>query len=194
LKHLNPAVLTVLLAIVALASCRPASSAGEKKVEIINKENEFEKKDFSAGTENELLKQEQELNQKYIKQATLQQSPRDTVKDNLDFLKKFSGKYPNEVKLLDNTVLKKRLKKLLGPQYDYLKSIWEVETAIEVEYGLFYAWGMKAHSGGDPGAVIMADIVTNVLYVGIRKDQNEKIYSEDDSEIPQRLKDWANEQ
>ena len=188
MKHLNQAALTVLSAFILLASCSPANSTGQKKEKMISKKNRFEEKEI------EPLRQDQELNQKYVMHATLRQSPVDTVKDNIDFLKKFSGKYPNEVKLLDNSVLKKRLKKMLGLQYDYLKSIWEVETPIEVEYGLFYAWGMKTHSGGDPGAVIMADIIANVLYVGIRKDQKEKIYSEDSSEIPQRLKDWAAEQ
>lgn len=40
----------------------------------------------------------------------------------------------------------------------------------------------------------MADINKNILYVGIRKDEQVKIYTEDGSKAPQRLQDWANGQ
>jgi hypothetical protein len=56
---------------------------------------------------------------------------------------------------------------------------------------MMYTWAMQAHSGGDPGAVIMADLNKDVLYVGIRENGEGKLYSEDGSEAPQRLKDWA---
>lgn len=42
---------------------------------------------------------------------------------------------------------------MLGSQYDFMQIIWEVETPIEITNGLFYAWGMQAHSGGDPEAL-----------------------------------------
>ena len=83
---------------------------------------------------------------------------------------------------------------MLGPQYAFVKSIWEVETPIAITNGIFYAWGMKAHSGGDPGAVLMADLNKNVLYVGIRKNKDEKFYSEDGSMVPQKMQEWADEQ
>jgi len=131
----------------------------------------------------------QEANNKITKQQH-----GNTTSENLDFMKKLNGKYPYEVKLLNNSVLKKRLKKMLGSQYDYMKNIWEVQSPIEINNGLFYAWAMQAHSGGDPSAVLMVDFNKNVLYVGIRKDKQEKIYSEDGSDAPQKIQDWANEQ
>ena len=118
----------------------------------------------------------------------------ETVSGELLFLKKFEGKYPYEVKMLDHPVLKKRLQKLLGSEYDFLKSIWQVEAPIEINNGMFYAWAMEAHSGGDPGAVIMADINQNVLYVGIRKDKEEKFYSENGGKVPGKMQQWADEQ
>lgn len=82
---------------------------------------------------------------------------------------------------------------MLGAEYEYLKTIRDVETPIEIEDNLFYSWGMQQHSGGDPAAVIMADLNKNVLYVGIRKNGKVTLYSEDKSEAPQRLKDYEKE-
>jgi len=149
--------------------------------------------------ENGLLKKEQDLTQKEVRtrtntQTTIQQQPNNHISDNLDFLNTFDKKYPYETKLLDNPILKTRLRKMLGTQYDFMKSIWQVETPIEITDGIFYAWGMQAHSGGDPSAVLMADINKNVLYVGIRKDKQQKFYSEDGGNVPQGLKDWAHDQ
>ena len=112
----------------------------------------------------------------------------------LDFLNSYKGKYPAEVKLLNQPVIKKRLQKLLGTEYTFLKKIWQVESPIEIDNGLFYAWAMQAHQGGNPGAVIMADIKKNILYVGIRKNGEEKFYSEDGSPSPKKMIEWANEQ
>jgi len=115
------------------------------------------------------------------------------VSSELQFLMEWNGQYPYDVKFLDNAVLKKRLMKMLGPRYKFLKSIWDVETPIEIKNNLLYAWAMQAHSGGDPSAVIMADLAKNVLYAGIRQDGHTKLYSEDGSDPPQKLKDWSKE-
>lgn len=110
----------------------------------------------------------------------------------LEFLSKYNGKYPFEVKLLNNPTIKKRLQHLLGvQQYTFVKEIMEVETPIEVKDGLFYAEGMQAHSGGDPSAVIMADILKDILFVGIFKDGKASFFAEGNAEPPLKLKDWA---
>jgi hypothetical protein len=124
-----------------------------------------------------------------IKNENKQQQAGDTAAP-LYFLNSCKGKYPFEVNLLDNAVLKPRLMKMLGERYAFIKNIWEVETKIEINKGLFYAWGMLAHTGGNPEAIIMADISRNVLYAGIREGDNVKIYSEDGSNAPQKLLDW----
>jgi hypothetical protein len=111
----------------------------------------------------------------------------------LDFLTKYNGKYPFDVKLLNNSTIKKRLQQLLGvQQYNYIVEIMEVETPMEVKDGLFYAEGMQAHSGGDPSAVIMADIQKDILFVGIYKDGKPIYFSEGNAELPMKLRNWAN--
>ncbi len=122
--------------------------------------------------------------------------PRGLIKkhnDSCEYLRAYRGKYPKEVSLFKHAAFEARLRKLLGGQYDYLYSIWDVETPIEITNGLFYAWGMQAHSGGDPSAVIMADLGKNVLYAGIRRDGKVTLYSEDGGPVPQRLLDWSRE-
>ncbi|MDJ1480689.1 hypothetical protein QNI16_09355 [Cytophagaceae bacterium YF14B1] len=167
-----------LVLAIALYACMPATkSESDNNSELLQKENELLKK------ENEILKKENDS-----KASASTQSD----KASLSFLTELNGKYPHNIKLLDNEVLKPRLQKLLGSQYDYMVSIWEVETPIEIENGLLYTSAMQAHSGGDPGAVLMADVTKNVLYVAIRQDGNAKVYSEDGSAAPQRLQDWAN--
>lgn len=194
MQHLNLIILAAIFIMTfSVTSCNQTSKSDNKEKSLTEKENELLKK------ENELLKKEQGLNQKAVKpttdnQTAKQQQSENAVSDNLDFLNKLDKKYPYEIKLFDNPILKNRLKKMLGSQYDFMQIIWEVETPIEITNGLFYAWGMQAHSGGDPSAVLMADINKNILYVGIRKDEQVKIYTEDGSKAPQRLQDWANGQ
>jgi len=111
----------------------------------------------------------------------------------LTALYRFQGKYPHDVKLLTQPVIKKRLKSLLGRQYAYMRSIWELEAPIEVEHGQLYAWGMQAHSGGNPSAVLMADIEQNVLYVGICQNHQVTFYSENGEDAPAKMQQWASE-
>ncbi|MFM6984277.1 MAG: hypothetical protein ACKOXF_09100 [Chitinophagaceae bacterium] len=109
----------------------------------------------------------------------------------LVFLMNFKGKYPYDCQLLDNNVTGPRLRKLLGERYDFVKSIWNVETPIEIQDSLLYAWAMQEQSGGDPAAVVMADIPGDQLFVGIRENGQVKLYSETGNSYPERLKIWA---
>lgn len=166
--------------------CNKLSNKHDNKEKtLIEKENELLKK------ENELLKKEQELNQKIVQQTANLQQSENAATESLDFLTKVNGKYPYEVKLLDNPILKKRLKKMLGSQYDFMKSIWQVQIPMIIEDTFFYSWAMQAHTGGDISAALMADIKNNVLYVIIRNDELEKFYSENGSILPKRLQDLA---
>ncbi len=125
---------------------------------------------------------------RHVKAASEKSSAYTKAAD-LTFLIDLNGHYPHDVKLFNNPVIKTRLKRMLGAQYNYLKSIWEVEIPIKIENGLMYTWAMQAHSGGDPSAALVADINKNVLYVRIRKDKKDKIYSEDGSIPPKKLND-----
>jgi|GEM_PF-1378933 len=161
-------------------ACQPASKSTKEET-VLQAENTTPKK------ENEQLRQEKPDLSGHAPAAHA------TAAGSLSFLEGLKGKYPHQIKLFDNEVLRPRLRKMLGSEYDFMIHVWEVETPIEIENGLLYAWGMQAHSGGDPGAVLMADLRKDVLYVAIRKDARVKVYSEDGSAVPQRLQDWADE-
>ena len=158
----------------ALTSCKPTSKPDDKDKELPEK--------GQAITHKELVLRGE-------KQTTT-----NAISNELSFLNAFDKKYPYEINLLDKPVIKKRLREMLGSKYDYIKSIWEVEAPIAIANGIFYAWGMQAHSGGNPSAVLIADLNKNVLYVGIRRKEDEKFYSEDGSNVPQKMQDWADEQ
>src|SRR5580658_881909 len=102
------------------------------------------------------------------------------IQGDLDFLRKYNGKYPQEVKLFKNPVLKKRLQKLMGNQFNYLtEEIFQVETPIRVEGNFLYAWAMQTHSGGNPSAKLIADLGKDKLYIEILKDNKTLLYAED---------------
>jgi hypothetical protein len=109
---------------------------------------------------------------------------------NLNFLKKYAGKYPHDVKLLNNTTLTTRLKKLLGNRYAFLKKTWAVETPIEINNNVFSAAGCQTHNCSDTNFIIVVDFSKNILYAGIREETNVKVYAEDSS-TNQQVTDWA---
>ena len=167
-------IIAVILATVIQTSCKPTSNSENMEKGLTQKNQAIHKNKVVIDEEKQLAN--------------------NTISNELSFLKAFDKKYPYEINLFDKPVIKKRLKEMLGPEYAFIKNNWEVETPITIGNGMFFAWGMKAHSGGDPGAVLMADLDKNVLYVGIRKNKNEKFYSEDGSNVPQKMQDWADEQ
>jgi len=101
--------------------------------------------------------------------------------NNLSYLKNFDGRYPDKVKLLGNNPLTKRLKILLKRRYDFLLKTWGPETPIEVNKNTFIAWGCQQHNCSNTNFTIVVDFAKNVVYVGIREEENVKIYSEDGS-------------
>lgn len=111
--------------------------------------------------------------------------------NNLNFLKKYAGKYPHDVKLLDNPYLAKRLKKLLGPRYSFVKKTWAVETPMQMKDNVFSASGCQEHNCGDTNFILAVDFSKNILYAGIREETKVKLYAEDGS-TNQQVTEWAN--
>ena len=99
----------------------------------------------------------------------------------LDFLRNYAGKYPNDVKLLDNSVLRPRLEKLLGGRFAFVKETWAVEGPMEVKNDMFIASACQAHNCGSTNFIIVADLAKNILYAGVREEEKVKVYSEDGS-------------
>ncbi len=114
--------------------------------------------------------------------------------NSLAFLNELNGKYMFEVNIFDNPVMKQRLQKLVGKEFIPLKTqLFGVVGPYEVKNGMFYFWGMVPHSGGDPGALIMADITKDILYVGIRRNKKIQYFKETETQLPQRMIEWSKE-
>lgn len=111
-------------------------------------------------------------------------------KNGLAYLKKFKGEYPYEGNLFNDKLLSKRLKSLLKNRFFFLKKTWAVETPIEVNNNTFKAWGCKQHFCDSTNFIIVVDFKKNVIYVGIRENENVKVYSEDGS-INIEVNNWA---
>lgn len=99
----------------------------------------------------------------------------------LAFLRDYAGKYPNDVKLLDNSILNPRLKKLLGGRFTFFKETWAVESPMEIRNDLFIASACQAHNCASTNFIIVADLSKNILYAGVREEEKVKVYSEDGS-------------
>lgn len=191
MRNFSFTILTaIFLTSLTLLSCNQTSKSEDKDKALTEKENELLKK------ENELLKKELELNKEPAKttidnQTTKQQQANNSTSDNLEFLKKLNGKYPYEVKLFNNPALIKRLKKLLGNRYKFLKETWAVESPMKIKDNIFVASGCQAHNCGSTNFIIVVDLSKNIMLAGVREEDQVKTYSEDGSSC-QQLIEWAN--
>ena len=114
-----------------------------------------------------------------------------TDRSDLKYPEKYVGLDPQKVKLLGNSPLTKRLKALLKNRYDFLSKTWGPETPIEVKNNTFSAWACQQHNCSNTNFTIVVDFDKNVVYVGIREEENVKIYSEDGSKNTE-VTNWAN--
>jgi len=110
-------------------------------------------------------------------------------KANLDILKTYNGKYPYKVKLFENKAFAERLEKLVGKRYSVLKSVWAVETPMEVSEKQFIASACEAHNCGGTNFIVVIDFEKNVMFAGIREEDNVETYSEDGT-YPQVMMSW----
>ena len=118
--------------------------------------------------------------------------PTSVKKENLNYLKNFEGKYYDEVHLFDNSILEKRLKKLLGKRYAFLRENWDTTGPMELNNGIFTAAACKEHSCTITDFIIVVDIARNSVYAGVREEGEIELYSEDSSKPPKQIDDWVN--
>jgi hypothetical protein len=92
--------------------------------------------------------------------------------------------------LLDDSILRKRLKNLIGNSYNFLVSNWDVENPIVVKNNIFVAFGCQSHNCDSTNFIIIMDFSKNILYCGVRENNNVKSFSEDGSNT-QKLNDFV---
>lgn len=95
----------------------------------------------------------------------------------ISILKKAEGKYPYELKLLENAEMKARLQKLMGPDYAALKASWDVESPIETVNGIVRASGCEQHNCGANLYYMFVDIANDNINV-YHVSNGTQVYSE----------------
>lgn len=86
----------------------------------------------------------------------------------IGLLAKSAGKYPADIKLIENPKIRNRLKKLLGKDFADLRSNWNVEMPIEISGDVFKAEACEAHNCGANRYIIFVDLKSanfNVFHV-----------------------------
>lgn len=80
-------------------------------------------------------------------------------------LKKTAGKYPEDIRLLDDPDLSNRLSKLLGKDYGDMKKYWNVETPVEIKQGKLKTTGCEQHNCGANQYVMFVDLENDNINV-----------------------------
>jgi hypothetical protein len=99
-------------------------------------------------------------------------------------LRNYDGKYPHEVGLLDDEKIKSRLETMLGTRYLFVKDSMGVETPITVADSMFSASVCQKHNCAQTNFIIVVDLSKNLMFAGIRQNDNIETYSEDGSKHP----------
>ncbi|MBK8305124.1 MAG: hypothetical protein IPK98_17725 [Chloracidobacterium sp.] len=107
----------------------------------------------------------------------------------ISILKKAEGKYPYELKLLENAEMKVRLQKLMGPDFAALKANWDVESPIEIVGGILRASGCEQHNCGANMYYLFVDIENDNINIYHIKDKTQ-VYSEHSKiKLPKKFAD-----
>jgi len=97
-------------------------------------------------------------------------------------------------KILDNAVIKTRLKKLLGKKnYASLLESFETLTPIEKTNDILFSSGCLIHACQHLESAIAIDLVNNTIHAAIyREDKRTKYFNESGTKTPQAITNWAN--
>jgi len=103
---------------------------------------------------------------------TLTPVPSATPSALIDTLRHSSGKYPYELKLMENKELQSRIRKLMGDAYPKMKADFDVQTPVEISGVVFFTSGCEAHNCGNIYylAVDLSKDNINVIHV-----ENERV-------------------
>ena len=108
-------------------------------------------------------------------------------------LKKSAGKYPSDIKLLENAEIKARLQKLLGKDWSDIKANFNVEIPNEIEDNIFKGEACQAHNCGDNRYIIYVDLGDgNINVFHIESGKTKKYLESGEIELPEKFaKDLA---
>ena len=170
-------------------SCTKTSNVDEKETELLEKENDLLKK------ENEFLKKQNEIEASKEISAEDGSSSKKVdesfeVKSNLEYLYDMKGKYPNDVGLLEQAEMSERIIDLIGERFSFVKNNWNVESPIKVTDEYFVPFPCQAHNCPSTNFIIVVDLVSDYLSIGIREEGDIETYYEDERGKPEPISNW----
>ena len=104
-------------------------------------------------------------------------------------LKKTAGKYPYEIKLLENAELKSRLQKLMGPDFAAMKANWYVETPIEIVDNVLKTTGCEQHNCPGNFYYIFVDLKSDSINVYHQKNGTRAYAEHSKISLPAKFED-----
>lgn len=96
-----------------------------------------------------------------------------------------------KVDILEHPSFKPRLLRLLGNDFETLQDICCTYTPSEIIGNFYKLFTCETHNCGASNYIILADLAINIVYVGIRKDDKVRTYSENGKNCT-LLSEWAN--
>src|ERR1035437_3155516 len=117
-------------------------------------------------------------------------TPRPAQPGIFETLKKSAGKYPYELKLLENKDMQARLKKLLGKDFSDMKQYGNVETPIVIQDGILMTGGCEQHNCGDNRYYLFIDFgKDNINVVHIQDEKTNNYFEKGRISLPRKFAD-----
>jgi len=118
-----------------------------------------------------------------------------SVSDNLTSLRKLDGSSLNS-EFFGNPIIKKRLLSLLGKErYAFMEGHWSIGAPTKLENDVLVNTGCMSHFCPSTNFIVVIDIPQNTFHVGIRDNDKVKLYTENESNktqwIKQRIQHWV---
>lgn len=115
------------------------------------------------------------------------------LKTKTDSLPANITKWKDSQKLLNNSVIINRLKKLMGKKnYQDFKESWETLNPIVKNGNFLFSSGCLIHACGHAESAIAIDLVNKTIHVGIfREGEKTKYFNENKRKTPQKIRNWA---
>lgn len=100
----------------------------------------------------------------------------------------------DSLKLLNNPVIKSRLKKLLGKKnYEAFLESFETVTPIERKGSFLFSSGCMIHACSKVESAIAIDLANKTIHASLyRLGEKTKHFNENKRKTPKVIKDWAN--
>jgi hypothetical protein len=106
----------------------------------------------------------------------------------ISFLKKSVGKYPYDIKLLENVELRPRLKKLLGKDFSAMEGYFDVQAPLEIVDDVLMTTGCEAHNCGANQYLLFVDLKNdNINVFHVTDDETKHYFEKGEIKLPKKF-------